>query len=313
MGSIHVVTPGLLTTVQDLGRWGFQSLGVPVAGAMDGVSHRLANLLVGNDMAAATLEVTLTGPELRFSEAWTVAVAGAAFDLTVDGAPVATAPFVVPANGVLRFGARASGARAYVAAAGGIDVTKVLGSRSTYLLARMGGHAGRSLRAGDQLLLGQPAPGRAAAVHPPSRRDADASSPGVRRVRVLAGPQDNLFARDALQVLQSERYMILPASDRMGFRLSGPAIRHGERAEIISDATAPGSLQVPPSGQPILLMADRQTSGGYAKLATVITADLPTVAQAAPGEFLAFVECTQAQALAALIAQERRLLAFGGA
>jgi antagonist of KipI len=311
MGSIHVVRPGLLTTVQDLGRWGFQSLGVPVAGAMDGLSHRLANLLAGNDMAAATLEVTLTGPELRFSDARTVAVAGAAFDLTVDGEPVVIMPFVVPTNGLLRFGARASGARAYVAVAGGIDVPKVLGSRSTYLPSRMGGHAGRSLRAGDQLLLGQPAPGRATAVHAASRPDTEAS-PGDRRVRVLAGPQDSLFARDALQVLQSGRYMILPASDRMGFRLSGPAIRHGERAEIISDATAPGSLQVPPSGQPILLMADRQTSGGYAKLATVISADLATVAQAAPGEFLTFVECTQAEALTALIAQERRVLAFGG-
>jgi antagonist of KipI len=310
MGSIHVVRPGLLTTVQDLGRWGYQSLGVPVAGAMDPVSHRIANLQVGNAASAATLEVTITGPELVFSDERVAAVAGAAFALTVNGRGVsAPGPFVVPRDGVLRFGERTSGARAYIAVAGGFDVPSVLGSRSTYLPAKFGGHAGRALLAGDRLLLGQPpVPGThvpAAAAVPHLRRPA-----GERQVRVLAGPQPDRFVADALNTLQAGRYLILPDSDRMGLRLAGAKIRLAGHGEIISDATPPGTLQVPPSGQPILLMADRQTTGGYAKIAMVISADLASVAQAVAGEFLTFALCSQDEALAALIAQERAMLAL---
>jgi biotin-dependent carboxylase-like uncharacterized protein len=304
------VRPGLLTTVQDLGRWGYQSLGVPVAGAMDTVAHRIANLRVGNPGSTATLEVTMTGPELVFSDERVVAVDGAVFDVTVNGRKVpGVGPFVVPRAGMLRFGERVSGARAYVAVAGGFDAPIVLGSRSTYLPARIGGHGGRALIAGDQLLLGRPTPRRGPepiATAPPVRR----SPTGDRVVRILPGPQSDRFADDALETLQNGSYMILPESDRMGLRLSGPRIRHAAPGEVISDATAAGTLQVPSSGQPILLMADRQTTGGYAKVATVITADLPSVAQAAAGESLTFVVCSQAEALAALIAQEQAVLAF---
>jgi antagonist of KipI len=314
MGSIRIVRPGLLTTVQDLGRWGYQSLGVPVAGAMDTLAHRVANLMVHNDASAATLEVTLSGPELSFDDQRTVAVAGAAFELSVDGRVVSGAgSFVVPANGVLRFGERVSGTRGYLAVAGGIDTPIVLGSRSTYRPARLGGHDGRALIAGDQLPLGlaKAVPARAALAPLPH-----VHAVGDRVIRVLAMPQDHDeagFASDAIAMLQSGSYMIGPDSDRMGLRLSGPTLRRARKDETISDATPAGTLQVPPSGQPILLMADRQTTGGYAKLATVISADLPSVAQAATGESLVFVLCTQAEALAALIAQEQALLAFEAA
>lgn len=302
--------PGLLTTVQDLGRWGFQSLGVPVSGAMDTFSHRIANVLVGNDQSAATLEVTVAGPELVFSDERMVAIAGAMFDLSVDGRAVAsTGAFVVPKGGVLRFAARVTGARAYLGVAGGIDVPLVLGSRSTYLPARLGGHGGRALAAGDHVPLGEPADGRAMRRRVAPRSHTRAPD-GDRAVRVLAGPQADRFTDDALDRLQSGSYRVLPDSGRMACRLEGPVLRHARRAEVISDATPAGTLQVPPAGQPILLMADRQTTGGYAKVATVISADLPMVAQAAPGESLSFTVCSQAEALAALIAQERTLLAL---
>jgi antagonist of KipI len=308
MGSILVVRPGLLTSVQDLGRWGFQWLGVPVAGAMDLFSHRLANMLVGNDGSAATLEVTLAGPELVFSDARLVAMAGAVFEISVNGQSVATADrFVVPEGGVLRFGRRVTGARAYLAVGGGIGVPSVLGSRSTYLAGKLGGYFGRMLVAGDRVPL-EPPPERS--IRRMARR-SEMLAPAIDgRVRVVSGPQADRFSDDALDTLQSRSYRLLPDSGRMALRLAGPRLRHAHGAAIISDATPPGTLQVPPSGQPILLMADRPTTGGYAKLATVISADLGKVAQAAPGDSLTFTVCSQAEALAAMIAQERALLAL---
>jgi antagonist of KipI len=308
--ALVVIKPGMLTTVQDLGRWGFQSRGVPVAGPMDSVSHRLANAIAGNPPDAALLEITLLGPEILFEDARAVAVAGAAFDLSVDGAAVAMhARIPVAAGQRLRFGPRRDGARAYVAVEGGIVVPPVLGSRATHVISGMGGLEGRPLRAGDTLPLGEVHSGRTASRQPDVSTAPlvpAASSPA--RVRVLAGPQQDLFADDALDVLQSAPYVIARDSDRMGFRLEGPRLTHAGSADIISDATPLGVLQVPASGQPILLMADRQTSGGYPKLATVITADLAVAGQLGPGDRIAFDVCTPREALAALITQERALL-----
>lgn len=310
-GSIYVQRPGLLTTVQDLGRWGFQSLGVPVAGPMDPFAHCLANALVGNDRRAATLEITLVGPELEFDDERLVAVAGAKFDMTIGGAGVPSGcPFVVPAQSRLRFGPRQHGARAYLAVEGGIDVPLVLGSRSTHVPSAMGGHAGRALARADRLLLGPPHGSRTRLA---SRRIASASfdrEPG--RVRVLPGPQRDRFDDDAIDVIQSAPYVVASESDRMGFRLLGPALRHSRGAEIISEPTMMGSLQVPGAGQPLLLMADRQTTGGYPKIATAISADLGVAGQAAPGDAISFKLCTPGEALAALIAGERALLAIEG-
>jgi biotin-dependent carboxylase-like uncharacterized protein len=309
MPHLFVVKPGLLTTIQDRGRWGLQSRGVPVAGPMDPSSHRLANALAGNDPGAATLEVTLLGPELEFDDERVVAVAGAEFDLTMDGRSVpANAAFVVASGSVLRFGRRGRGARAYVAIGGGVAVAPTLGSRATHLLTAMGGIGGRALRAGDRLALGDPMRAR-------NTMSAQPRSPIVElpdhhaRIRVLPGPQHDYFTPDALDVLQSAPYAVSQQSDRMGFRLTGPVLVHARGADIISDATPLGVLQVPASGQPILLMADRQTSGGYPKIATVITADISLAGQLGPGDTLAFSVCTPREALAALIAQERALMA----
>jgi biotin-dependent carboxylase-like uncharacterized protein len=302
-----VIKPGMLTTVQDRGRWGFQSRGVPVAGPMDPLSHRLANLLVGNDADAAALEITLLGPELEFETERVVAVAGAEFELTLDGRPASCgAAFVAAARTRLRFGARRSGARAYLAISGGVDTTPVLGSRSTHVISALGGFEGRALRAGDRLPLGRNEPGRRTARAP---ADPLIEVPhGSARLRVLPGPQQDYFTDAALDALQSAPYVIGQHSDRMGFRLQGPALVHVRGADIISDATPLGALQVPASGQPILLMADRQTTGGYPKIATLIAADLPIAGQLGPGDTITFEVCSARQAMAALIAQEQALL-----
>jgi biotin-dependent carboxylase-like uncharacterized protein len=309
MSYFLVHKPGLLTTVQDRGRWGWQAQGVPVAGPMDAVSHRVANALVGNDPGAATLEVTLVGPEVEFEGEHVIAITGAEFDLTLDGKPVpCNAAFVAPAGSHLRFGMRRRGARAYLAIDGGINVHPVLGSRATHLISAMGGYQGRALRAGDQVPLGKPARGgRPMGTVPQTPIVPLPERTAV--IRVIAGPQDDYFSADALGVLQSEPYAITTRSDRMGFRLEGPTLRHTRGADIISDATPLGTLQVPASGQPIALMADRQTSGGYPKIATVIAADVSLAGQLSPGDTMSFRVCSPAEAMAALIAQERAVMA----
>jgi antagonist of KipI len=307
--SVCVIKPGMLTTIQDTGRWGFQARGVPVAGPMDPLSHRLANALVGNARDAALLEVTLLGPELEFEDERLVAVTGADFDLSLDGRATAlNAPFTVAAGSHLRFGARRLGARAYLAVSGGIAVAPTLGSRSTHLVSAMGGLGGRALQAGDRLPLGDPSLRQGAALAP---QEAVAALPdGRATIRVLPGPQADRFTADALEMLQSAPYTVARDSDRMGFRLEGPPLTYARGAEIISDATPLGVLQVPASGQPILLMADRQTTGGYPKIATVIAADIAIAGQLAPSDTIMFRVCTAQDAMKALIAQERALMAL---
>jgi antagonist of KipI len=353
MSELHVITSGMLTTVQDLGRWGFQSHGVPVAGPMDVYAHRLANALAGNRAGAATLEMTLVGPELELDDDRMVAVTGAMFELTVadDPRPMHTA-FAVRRGSRVKFGRRLRGARAYLAVEGGIDVPSVLGSRATHLTTAMGGVEGRALKAGDRVPIG-PAHSPPEAGHharsaegelpgsrgvrnpsslelPPSLRlrrtavalaeagrrtavalaEAGPADPqkGPARLRVLPGPHSDYFADEALRVLQTAPYTIDQKSDRMAFRLDGVRIPHAS-ADLISDATPMGTIQVLPSGLPILLMADRQTTGGYPQLATVISADFRIAGQLAPGEAVSFAVCSAADAMMALIAQERALMA----
>jgi KipI family sensor histidine kinase inhibitor len=307
--AISVIKPGMLTTIQDAGRWGFQSRGVPVAGPMDPVSHRLANALVGNGRDAALLEVTLLGPELEFEDERLVAVAGAEFELSLDGRQVPSyAPFTVAAGSRLRFGARRLGARAYLAVSGGITVAPTLGSRSTHLVSAMGGIGGRALMTGDRLPLGDPSRPQGMALAPQAAIVALPDHHAT--IRVLPGPQVDYFTPDALDVLRSAPYVVAQNSDRMGFRLEGPRLTHARGADIISDATPLGVLQVPASGQPILLMADRQTTGGYPKIATMIAADMTVAGQLAPADTITFVVCTPHDALRALIAQERALMAL---
>jgi antagonist of KipI len=275
---------------------------------MDPFSHRLANALVGNSGETATLEVTLSGPALEFETDCVIAIAGAEFVVTVDGHVVPHAQaFEVPSRSRVEFGTRLRGARAYMAVDGGFDVPLTLGSRATHVPSRLGGLEGRSLRKGDRLLLGAPA-GRHVAMRTTAHADDTLEEPAV--VRVLRGPDEDRFVADAFDALQSDAYAIDLESNRMGYRLHGPELRHSRGADIISDVTPIGSLQVPASGQPILLMADRQTTGGYPRIATVISADLGIAGQRAPGDTLSFRLCSAADALSALIARENALLAL---
>jgi antagonist of KipI len=301
--AIVVMRPGLFTTIQDRGRWGQQASAVPVSGAMDLVSHRVANLLVGNDDNAATLEVTLAGPVLRMEQETRVAITGADLQASIDGGatPVGVATRCRPGS-VLRFGERRSGTRAYVAFDGGIDVPMTFGSRATHVAAALGGLAGRALAPGDRLPLGPASDGRASWSF-----DTPAIPNGGARLRILPGPQDDFFAEPAFTLLERTRFLITPQSNRMGYRLSGTSIPRTSDREMISDATFVGAIQIPASGEPILLMSDRQTTGGYPQIATVITADLPLAGQLAPGDWVEFARCTRAEAIAALRVQEARL------
>jgi KipI family sensor histidine kinase inhibitor len=294
---ITVLKPGLLTTVQDGGRWGYHSLGVPPAGPMDPLAHRTANHLVGNPPGAAALEVTLLGPQLRVERDVEVGLAGADLSATVNGVrlePGATAD-CVPGS-VIDFGARKQGGRAYLAFGGGIEVPSVLGSRAVHLPSQMGGVAGRPLQAGDVLPLA--AHVRAAGARTVLPREIPA---GGVRLRVTRGPQADRFDEPARAALERNRFVISPESNRMGFRLTGAKIPvRADVGEMVSDAAFTGALQVPPSGEPILLMADRQTTGGYPQIAVVISADLPAAGQLLPGDWVEFEWCTRDAAVRAL-------------
>jgi antagonist of KipI len=299
MRDVTVIRPGMLTTVQDLGRWGLQAKGVPVAGPMDEYSHVLANRLVGNDPNAAALEVTLLGPELQSDADVMCAVAGASFVMAVgDRVAPMNEPFVLRAGQRLQFGARTRGARATLAFAGGIALPPVFGSRATSLISRMGPFDGRPLRAGDLLPIGDvDSFSTFRHVHPIVASPPLAMPAGGAQLRVIRGPHEPLFTLDAFETLFTSRFTITPRSNRMGYRLEGPPLTRVTRGEILSDPTAIGSIQVPPSGQPILLMADRQTTGGYPKIATVISADLPLAGQLAPGDWIEFRPCTRRAAV----------------
>jgi antagonist of KipI len=252
---------------------------------MDTYSHRLANLLVENRSDAATLEVTLVGPELVFEGDTTVAVAGAAFGLECRecDAQVGTS-FQVASGARLRFGPRPRGARAYIALAGGMETPMVLGSRATHLVSQMGGVAGRALRAGDVLPIAE---GRAAAV----RRHASGltlPADGSARLRVLAGAQADWFASGTMETFTTSPFRVGADSNRMGYRLDGPPLSPSRPRAAVSGPVSFGSIQVPPDGRAILLMADRQTAGGYPLIATVISADLPLAGQLAPGDTITF-------------------------
>ena len=284
---VEVVDGGLLTSVQDLGRFGHRRQGVPWAGAMDAPALRAANLAVGNAPGAAALECTVAGPALRFLEAVRLAVTGADLgavlhreDLGSWPIPPGTAVLARPGNR-LSFTGRRVGCRAYLALAGGIDVPLVLGSRATDLGAGFGGLGGRALRAGDRLdtAAARRDPAREAAA--PFRAGQGARPPTLR---VVLGPQDDHFTGESVARFLSGEYRVTAASDRVGCRLMGSRLDHARGGEIPSDGMVPGSVQVPPDGQPIVATADGPTTGGYPKVATVVAADLPLLAQLLPGE-----------------------------
>lgn len=299
--ALRVVTPGLMTTVQDQGRTGFQSLGVPVSGALDRISLAAANAIAGNAAGTAALEIAYQGPSLVVeADSVRVALAGAEAPVEVVSrtGEARRIPVLQSARlergDALRVGALAGSAVAYLAVAGGIDVPLVLGSRATLTRAGIGGLEGRALRAGDRvpLVLGA-APERDEQRLP--RLDLAVPS----RFRLVLGPQEDYFTQAAIETLLSAAYTVTPASDRMGMRLDGPLLAHALGFNIVSDGIAPGTIQVPGNGLPIILLADRQTTGGYPKIATIISADLPALGRVRPGARLAFaaVSVEAAQAL----------------
>ena len=305
---IFVLKSGWLTTVQDLGRYGYQQYGVSVSGAMDSFSTIVANRLVGNSGHAAVLELTLKGPELQFRQDTIVAITGADLSPTVNGSSIPMwESILIPQNSRLCFGMPRTGSRAYLAIAGGIDVPLVLGSRSTHCASETGGYRGRPLKAGDVLFGGALGKPRNRLI---GRRLSDQLLPRYGQsatLRIIPGPQQNFFSERSLSALTTASYTISPQSDRMGYRLTGQKIVRKGSTQFISDGTTMGALQVPPDGQPILLMADRQTTGGYPKIAVVISADLPFAAQLSPGDSITFAFCTLAKARTALLKQRAML------
>lgn len=313
MSRLVVVDPGLLTTIQDLGRFGYQRVGIPPSGPMDRAAFVVANRLVGNPDRAAALECTLKGPRLEVRREAVVAVTGAPMGFTVNGqeAPPWTALLVRPGD-VLGFHIASAGCRAYLAVGGGIDVPPALGSRATYLRGRLGGLGGRALQKGDALPVGVTPPGtaRAGRAVPPALRPV---YPAERECRVILGPQDDRFTAGGIRAFLEGPYEVTPQADRMGYRLKGPAIAHARGHDIVSDGIPLGGIQVPGEGQPIVLLVDRQTAGGYTKIATVIGVDIGAIGQTRPGQRVRFRRVTLEDAHAALAAEAAWLVhAVGG-
>jgi len=282
---IRILDPGPQTTVQDLGRTGQMRYGIPPSGPVDRVAFVLANRLVGNPDTAAALECTLLGPRFEVDAPGAIAVTGADMPVTVNGREASRwATINVKPGDVVKLGAARAGVRSYVAVSGGLDVPLVLGSRSTYLRGRLGGVEGRALRKGDELRVFAAGDVRPRRVEPRAIPDYA----GVAPVRVVLGPQADRFTGDGIRALLEGAYQVLPQSDRMGARLSGPRVEHARGHDIISDGIALGSIQVPGDGQPIVLLVDRQSTGGYTKVATVCSCDVGRVGQARPGQSLRF-------------------------
>lgn len=302
---IHVERVAGLTTVQDLGRTGHRGRGIVPGGAADHLALATANLLVGNPAGAAALEITLVGPTLSVDRPTSIALTGADLGMRVDGVPCPPwRAFDLPARARIEFTGRRAGCRAILAVAGGIDVTSVLGSRATDLRAGLGGLGGRALRTGDLLPIG-PTPAR----RPPSGPTLapDLRSHGGGSVRFVAGPEADWFTAAARDTFVTSSYTLTPASDRMGCRLAGPPLPLASPREMLSQAVLPGTVQVPPGGLPIVLLADAPVTGGYPRIGVVITVDLPIVAQTMPGESIRFHEVGLDEALALCRERSRAL------
>jgi len=297
MSELLVQDAGPLTTIQDLGRPGHLRVGIPASGPMDREAFLLANRLVGNPDTAAGLECTLIGPRVEFIDERLVVITGADMTPAVNGSPVpAWQGLRVRAGDVLRLGPARSGVRGYLAIAGGIETPPVLGSRATYVRGRLGGLEGRALRKGDRLPLGPVGAARPHRLHP----DRVPTYRGEPELAVVLGPQDDRFTPRGIAALFEGPYEMLPQSDRMGARLKGPFIEHTRGHDIISDGVALGAIQVIGEGQPIVLLADRQSTGGYTKIGTICSFHIGRIAQVKPGGRLHFRRVTVAEAHAML-------------
>lgn len=297
---ITTIGHGYFTTIQDEGRWGYQAFGLPVAGAMDRYAYRLANLLVGNSVNAAGLEMTCYGAAFRFDEERLVALCGADMQAKLNGQPVANwSSFWVPKYGELTLEAAVTGYRAYLAVRGGLAVPAVLGSRSTYTRAQLGGYRGRALQLGDVLRVStNSATAARPQVLPPVFIPEYSAEPVLR---VLLGPQDTLFSAEAIHNFFANSYTVTEQADRAGYQLKGgKIITSSKAADIVSDAVGLGAIQIPANGMPFLVTADHQTTRGFPKLGYIIRVDMGKLAQARPGDNVRFCRVTEAEAVEAL-------------
>jgi antagonist of KipI len=320
--TIKVLEQGLSTTVQDLGRIGFQQYGVVVGGVMDEVAAKIANILIGNNEDDAVVEMTLIGPTLIFQQDTLISLCGADLSASIGGEPVPLwKPIFVKEGSILRFGRPQQGCRTYLAVDGGFDVPLVMGSRSTYVRGRIGGYQGRALQKGDVL------------NYNPNRRHSDVAKfplsqiwsgsfktvnwtvsslikPVYKKdpqIRFMKGPHFDLFTDRSLREFLSEKYKVTPNSDRMGYRLSAKALKLINDVDLLSEAVTMGTIQVPNDGQPIILMADRQTIGGYPKIGYVASVDFPVLSQVMPGEKLTFKEISIQDAQRLLLKRDQMI------
>ncbi|MED1605143.1 biotin-dependent carboxyltransferase family protein [Cytobacillus kochii] len=319
---IEIKKPGLLSTLQDLGRTGYQKYGVIASGVMDQDAHKIANMLVGNSEEQPTLEMTLIGPRIVFHEDCLISLCGGDIGPQINGQQVSLwKPIWVNAGSELTFASYKEGCRTYLAIAGGFDVELVMDSYATYLRAHIGGHNGRALQKGDRLTLKEKSslskkmiaslkqsdkPFVEAKWHIPIQM----RRPSNQRIRVIEGKQFSLFNKESKIALFNNSYKVASQSDRMGYRLNGSALALSEEKEMISEAVAMGTIQVPPDGQPIILMADRQTTGGYPKIGQVASIDLHVLAQTKPGEEVYFEKISFTEAQKLFIQKEQRLYEY---
>lgn len=320
---ITVIKPGLSTSIQDIGRYGFQKYGIITSGAMDQLAHRIANLLVGNNENEPTLEITLLGPTIEFEQDSLIAICGGDLTPELNDKPIRNwRPVLVRKGSILKFGAYSKGCRAYLAVAGGIDVPIVMKSKSTYFRAKIGGFYGRALKKGDRLSgcsISQQSANILSSLKSDSitrkynegkwiiNQDLIPNYSENPTIRVMKGRQFELFRQESQAKLFSKPFDITPQSDRMGYRLKGPMLALRNPMEMISESVCFGTIQVPADGNPIILLADRQTTGGYPKIAQVAAVDLPLLAQAKPGDTLRFTEITHSEAQLLFIQREKEI------
>ncbi|WP_349409773.1 biotin-dependent carboxyltransferase family protein [Pseudalkalibacillus sp. SCS-8] len=318
---MRIIKSGLQTTIQDAGRYGYQRFGVIVSGVMDQMAYRIGNILVGNQGNEASIEMTMKGPEIEFEEDALITITGGNLSPTIDGNLIKLwRPIYVRAGTVLKFGGCTSGCRAYLAVGGGIDVPEVMDSRSTYMRAGIGGHEGRALKDDDCLKLCKPGersneilkllkdpdqPYVESDWSSASEWSTEESDENI--IRFIPGREWSLFTQESQEAFTGEEFQLTPQSDRMGFRFKGAQLQLSEKIDMISEAVAFGTVQVPSEGNPIILLADRQTAGGYPKIAQIATADFSKVVQLKPGEKVRFKKITHKEAEKLFIEQEEHV------
>jgi len=307
MPVIHVQSPGMFTTVQDLGRYGYGPIGVSPSGAADPISLRIGNLLVGNQDSDAALEMTLLGASLVFPDGGLISLTGSDFGPTIDGAPIPMwTAHRLPPGQTLKTGPTRDGARCYMCVQGGIAVKLLLGSASTHILTGLGGFEGRQLKKGDVLSIGDARAARESRPLTIVPEVLERLRPR-KHLRVTVGPQTDWFSPESVRTFFDASYTVTEESNRMGLRLDGPALETPHSGQMTSEGVSLGAIQVPAGGKPIILFVEQQTTGGYPKIANIVSADLPSVGQLRPRDEVRF-ELVGPETARALIREQEEFI-----